>query len=391
MKVLILGDSPFKTTGFGRVNRMAMEAFLLKGWEVATVTGLQHSPIESPLPVKQFVPEASDPLGVRLIPKAIEEFNPDRIYATSEPGGLCALAMVIPSKIPFVAYAPIEGEPIALPEWRSLLKTINFFTCTEYGASIAKEATGKEVDWVYHGVDHDVFKVDDERRAEVRKMLGWDGKFVVMTVAANVRRKQHPRLIEAIAHIKYHYKQRDVVLYDHTVPFQRFWLEGWDLNSVAANFGVRDEVLFNPRLSEFGASVKEQDGGDEPTLPDLYRAADLFVLPSQVEGFGLPIAEAMACGVPVAVTKYAAGWELAREAQGVAIPVHDWEIHKSGVKYANVDPKALAKVIVDLKRDPKRLKRMRDAGLIRAKDFVWEPFQEKVVDAVEVAQPYAAA
>ena len=51
-----------------------------------------------------------------------------------------------------------------------------------------------------------------------------------------------------------------------------------------------------------------------PGLVEMYNASDLFVLPSQVEGFGLPIAEAMACGLPVMVTKYAAGWEVASPA-----------------------------------------------------------------------------
>jgi glycosyltransferase involved in cell wall biosynthesis len=36
----------------------------------------------------------------------------------------------------------------------------------------------------------------------------------------------------------------------------------------------------------------------EATLVDLYRGADLFVFPSLAEGFGLPVAEALACGTP---------------------------------------------------------------------------------------------
>jgi glycosyltransferase involved in cell wall biosynthesis len=45
---------------------------------------------------------------------------------------------------------------------------------------------------------------------------------------------------------------------------------------------------------------------DRQELVDLYRSADAFVLPTKAEGWGLPISEAMACGLPVIVTSYSA-------------------------------------------------------------------------------------
>lgn len=110
--------------------------------------------------------------------------------------------------------------------------------------------------------------------------------------------------------------------------------------------------------------------------------ADLFVLPSQVEGFGLPIAEAMACGVPVMVTRYAAGWEVARPA-GIGIPVLDWETHKSGARYANVDVEAMAKEILSLKRNPKERERRSKIGLQRVRDFSWEKLEEVINGVVK--------
>jgi glycosyltransferase involved in cell wall biosynthesis len=366
---------------------MALEAFLSKGWTVATVAALQTKEVESsPFPtLKVFLPEKGDNLGLMQVEKAIAEFEPDVIYATGEPGSITAFAHVCPSRIPFLAYVPIEGEPLAYADWRGILKTINFFTCSDYGARIAQRDLGKSVDMVYHGVDHNVFYPDAERRETVRRQLGWDESFIVMTVGANVRRKQHPRLFEAIAILRDQFKQTDVRLYAHTVPFQRHWLEGWHLPQVADAYGVHDEVMFNPFLTGYGASVPEGTVGDVPGLADLYRAADLFVLPSQVEGFGLPIAESMASGTPVVVTKYAAGWEVASPA-GVGLEVRDWETAKNGTRYANVDPMEIAKTIRSLKRDPKRLARMSAAGIERARDFDWDAFKEYVVVAVEKAR-----
>jgi glycosyltransferase involved in cell wall biosynthesis len=126
------------------------------------------------------------------------------------------------------------------------------------------------------------------------------------------------------------------------------------------------------------------DDVKNPGLVEMYNTADVFVLPSQVEGFGLPIAEAMACGVPTLVTKYAAGWEVARGA-GRGIPVGDWEVHKSGTRYANVSVEALAKELLRLRRNPNQLATMRRDGLQRVTRFVWDDFEDDLENNLEIA------
>lgn len=386
MRVLLVGDSPLAKTGFGRVNSHALEAMLAKGWEVGSVTGLQvkdeKKPLPENLPFRVWQPEGFDTLGLTKVQDAVDEFKPDIIYHTGEPGTTTGFMHVVPARIPFFAYVPVEGEPIVNRDWQAALKHIDWMTCSKYGADIAKRDLDVDVPWVYHGVDHEVFRVNG-KRDETREKLGWTGKFVVMTVAQNVRRKQHPRLIEAISILKHQYGQRDVILYDHTVPFQNYWLEGWNLSDVAQGFRVYDEVFFNPLLDQFGAAVPEVTKDEMPSLPDLYNAADLFVLPSQVEGFGLPLAEAMACGLPVMTTKYAAGWEVAAGALGVGIEPHDWEVHKSGARYANLDPMDIASAINAVKKNPRKLATMRAAGLRRAQDFQWDAYKEALIDQLE--------
>jgi phosphatidylinositol alpha-1,6-mannosyltransferase len=58
------------------------------------------------------------------------------------------------------------------------------------------------------------------------------------------------------------------------------------LQALAVECGVADKVTFVGRVE-----------ADE--LPDYYRLADVFVMPSTGEGFGIVFLEAMACGVPV--------------------------------------------------------------------------------------------
>ncbi len=387
LNILITGDSPLIQTGFGRVNYRALKAFKGRGWTVAAVTAQQGSHVESELLDKQFNPDIrGDVMGLMETVRVLEsgDFEPDVVFATGDPGSIAALSMVIPARIPFYGYVPIEGEPLIDSDWVKILSNIDFMTCTEYGATVVKADIRKDVEWVYHGVDPTkFFPMPAEERDAYRERLGWDGKFVIISVAQNVRRKQLPRLIEAVAILKNQFKQSDVRLYLHCIPYQHYWLEGWRLFDVARGFGVNDEVIFNPLLSEHGKSVPEVGDMDVPGVRELLCAADLFVLPSQVEGFGLPIAEAMACGTPVLVTKYAAGWEVAKKGMGAGIPIHDWEIHKSGTKYGNVNPFALAKEILSLKRDPKRRSKMSAAGIEAATLFDWQKFEDKVCAEIE--------
>lgn len=383
MKVLILGDSPLLKTGFGRVNNIAAKRFQQEGWEVASVAGLttEPPPFHEREGITIFTPtrgSSGDQLGLADIPKAVEFFKPDILYMTAEAGTVTFLAQATPA-MPALIYAPVEGGPMPNLEWQAMFKAIPSFTTSEYGVKIVEEECGLTIPYVYHGVDHDTFQPDLDMREAVRKAIKWEDKFVINMTATNVRRKQFPRLIEALSILVHKYNQKDIVLYLHTLPFNRYWLDGWNLTEIARMYDVEQQVFFHPMMQKKGDYLPERTyDPNMPGLVEMYQASDLFVLPSQVEGFGLPIAEAMACGLPVAVTQYAAGWEVASPA-GKGLPVKDYEVHKSGTRYANVDIEAMAKLILKLKKNPKERERMSKMGIERAKDFDWDIYRERLI------------
>lgn len=92
-------------------------------------------------------------------------------------------------------------------------------------------------------------------------------------------------------------------------------------------------------------------------LPALYAGADLFILPSLYEGFGLPILEAMACGTPVIASRTSSLPEVAGEAALLVDP-HDVEEFAGAMEAVLSDPWV---------REDLRLK-----GLEQAKRFSWE-------------------
>ncbi len=92
-------------------------------------------------------------------------------------------------------------------------------------------------------------------------------------------------------------------------------------------------------------------------LPALYTLADVFVLPSLLEGFGLPALEAMSCGTPVVAANTSSLPEVVGDAGLLADPR---------------DPPALAEALVRLATDRELHARLRARGLARAGEFSWE-------------------
>ena len=102
----------------------------------------------------------------------------------------------------------------------------------------------------------------------------------------------------------------------------------------------------------------------------LYRSAEAFVYPSFAEGFGLPVLEAMACGVPVVASTAAALTEVGGDAALYA---------------PAADAAALARAIGRALDEPETRRRLRTAGPARAALFSWRATAEKTVAALEEA------
>lgn len=110
---------------------------------------------------------------------------------------------------------------------------------------------------------------------------------------------------------------------------------------------------------EEGAGKRTQAVGyvSDAQLSALYSAADLYLLPSRYEGFGLPLLEAFGCGCPVLSS---AGGSLPEIAGDAAYIEQSW------------DPRDWAAAIANLVSDSSKLSRMRQAGYERVRQFSWE-------------------
>lgn len=376
MRLLLLGDSPFLRTGFGVVNEQAMQALLEEGHEL-TVLGGQDSTERPDAPV-EFIPtnlRSDDMIGWSQVPQLFTDHTFDAAHII---GDMATVSTWLLHKeihdLPVVAYVPIEGAPFNRI-WRRVLDdspNLRLITCSNYGKEVlANEFIHAKM--AYHGVSDDFAPLEPDVREDWRQRAGWADRFVVMCVAQNVGRKQWPRLFEAIHLVSK--RVPNVLLYAHTLPYNNFWLGGHDLTQLVEQIGIEKHVVFSRAHTSHNAAVELRAQSEiEPGLVDLYGMADCFVLPSQVEGFGLPIVEAMKCGLPVAVTDYAAGAEVLGDA-GIRLPVSDWTWDKSHAKYANVNPVDIADAIAKFARNTEIRAQYRRRSLERAKLFRWDDYR----------------
>ena len=123
----------------------------------------------------------------------------------------------------------------------------------------------------------------------------------ILTVGAQRPHKNHEVLVRSLLALPAHVSLVIVGYPDPIFPQQ--------LPELIAELGVQDRVRLVPDVAD-------------RWLPAVYSAASVFALPSLAEGFGIPVLEAMACGVPVVASDIPALAEVTRGA-ALLVPPRD--------------------------------------------------------------------
>jgi phosphatidylinositol alpha-1,6-mannosyltransferase len=270
------------------------------------------------------------------------------------PEGVMALALKLCSGVPYACY--VHGEDVATAgysrehRWLAdrVLQSASFLIANsrntermllqDWGLSASR------VRLLHPGVDTDRFRPAAPDSA-VRAALGWSNRPVILTVGRLQLRKGHDQMIRAISKIR------------AAVPRVLYAIAGdgeerTALDDLVAEQNLGDHVQFLGEIAD-------------DRLVQCYQQCDLFVLPNRqvgrdIEGFGMVLLEAQACGKPV----------IAGASGGTA---ETMQIPDTGLIVPCDGPDDLAAVVVELLREQGRRARMGAAARAWVvANFDWE-------------------
>lgn len=228
-------------------------------------------------------------------------------------------------------YPEVDSLPRRLVN-RLVIKPLTH-RCVAVSADVAKRLEryeglrAKDLEIIYNGVSAES-SLTPEERAALRKSLGFESEsFVVGTVGRFDPIKNLPLLVNALSRVSQLESRVRGLLIGEGIVFQ-------DIRSLVDGLGVADRI----RLTGYR--------GDARTI---VQCMDLFVLPSFSEGTSMALLEAMAAGVPVAVTDVGGNPEVVlRDRTGWVFPSD------------SID--ALQSIILDAMGQPSRLHELGEAG-----------------------------
>lgn len=174
----------------------------------------------------------------------------------------------------------------------------------------------------------------------------------ILSVGTLQPRKNYGRLIEALASIS------DAVPHHLVITGGKGWMYETIFEQVKRS-GLEGRVHFPGFV-------------DDADLPALYSAADLFALVSLYEGFGLPLLEAMACGVPVIASNTSSLPEV---------------IGDAGLQVDARSVNDIARALRQMLDQPELRERSIGLGLERARLFTWEKAARELLAIYDQLRP----
>ena len=219
-------------------------------------------------------------------------------------------------------------------------RAAHLFTVSEYSKRKIVETfriSPDKITVVYNGVGAVFFRSDAEHDPDHLQRHYGISRPYVLYVGSLKPHKNIETLLRAHAHV---------------APGQQP-----DFELVIAGGGKEGKLKLGHLAAQLGIRPIFVQNASDDDLADLYRGAQVLVLPSFEEGFGLPIVEAMACATPVICANTASMPEIAGDAALLFDPRDDRDLARQ-----------LSSVLSSAERRFSLVQR----GLVRAKIFTWQ-------------------
>ncbi|MFN9778157.1 MAG: N-acetyl-alpha-D-glucosaminyl L-malate synthase BshA [Candidatus Kapaibacterium sp.] len=241
-----------------------------------------------------------------LAKQIVQQTHPIKMVTTLHGTDITLLGLE-PTFLPLIRFALEQSDTITAVSNYLREKTVQSFT------------PGRDIKVIPNFVDTTVYQRNNEQRELIRSRIAKEGEFVLLHTSNFRGVKRVQDTIRVLDEVRKNIPARLVLVGDGP--------ERVDAERLSRELGVSDYVTFL---------------GKQTALPELLSAADVFLLPSQSESFGLSALEAMSCSVPVVASNVGGIPELITHGE-------------NGYVAELGDVSRMARYVVELLTNPKRL------------------------------------
>jgi len=261
--------------------------------------------------------------GYFKLHRLIREFNPDIVHSHMVHANVLARLMRLTIRIPKLictAHNSNEGGRLRMIAYRLTDPLADVFSNVSQEAVEVFEARGAaphgRMVAIYNGIDIQRFSQNTLQRAAYRHLFSAGSQKIIIAIGRLTEQKDYPNLLNAFYKISN--KTNNVKL----------WIVGdgplrESLERMSRDLGLSERIIFLGIRQDF-------------EIPNLICAADVFVLSSAWEGFGLVVAEAMAAEKIVVVTDSGGVKEVVGECGFLVPPKNSEALAKALEKALNM-------------------------------------------------------
>lgn len=301
----------------------------------------------------------SDPWGEDVALNHYVDYKADMLITLKEPWTFNTIHKYA---INFVPYAIIDHSPVS-PSITSRLHTaFKVLAPSKFAQRELKTVGIENVAYMPHGVRTDLYKPLEGHKEDCKKQWFVDpDDFTVLMVTMNRSRKMNPRAFRGYKR----FLELNPDVKSHLIFWGDMQPRGGGATEGPIGLGVSDvgvnllpevmslglnEAITWPDISMIREGVPEWAGDDYVggwDMVKLYNAADVLLLCTGGEGFGLPLIEAQSCGIPVITTDYAAAPE--QVGAGLTVKADDYVIiNTPGVRRALTSIDGMAEALTKI-------------------------------------------
>jgi len=313
-RIILFLDNPSIPTGYASTCRLTIKELKKRGYDCYAISfngGAQSAAMVEWYGIKilpNLALERNPDCGygdAELVRQIARDYQPDIFFFHNDAYRYSYIKDLPPEILDrSVFWLPFEGTTADVGGLDIFRRVTATRFVTQHAMNMHKDAMpGRDIGVITHAVDFEAFgPTVDKQGAKRAKNLAMENKFVVCRVDRHQPRKLWHLTIKAFA--KFAKGKNDVFLLAKCDPqdcvmYNQKTKEGLDLTVLAQDEGLRNAKVGDKVDPEGNLFFDNYFFSNDYMAKAFYHPADVFLSTTSGEGFGLPIVEAMACGVPI--------------------------------------------------------------------------------------------